>query len=587
MPWPSLVYLSLTVVAFVTTVILVAYAWRHRDIPSAETFAGMMLVVAVMLGSMALGNLSAQKTAPFWFRMRFSTMALLPMFFISFALQYGGLGRLLTRGRAAVLFLLPTVTLVLTWVPQLRPLFIGEFRYSSANGLLWVAGWDQGPWYWVHTVYSYTLLLLALVLVVIMAIRTFYRYRTRAVALFAAAAVPIANNILTTFHLWDFAPNLTPLSYTVTGVIFAWAIFRHQLLEVVPIARNTLVDMMGDAMLVVDAQGCVADLNPAMLRLLAAAHGPHGVDRVVGLPAGQLLAPWPTLLQSLQDNREARREVDLVQEGKRRYLDVLISPLVHARGRLAGHLVVWHDVTERKESEEALRLYTAELEASNAELDAFAHTVAHDLKNPLASLVGFGMLMEQRFSRMDAEQVQTSLAMMVQSGHKMTQIIDELLLLATVRKMEQVETGPLDMSAIVSEALKRLTEQVAVRNAEIITAERWPQAVGYAPWIEEVWANYISNALKYGGTPPRVELGADVEEEAFVRFWVRDNGPGLLPEQQGQIFTEFTRLHQTRAQGHGLGLSIVQRIVERLGGRVGVESQEGHGSTFYFTLPGR
>jgi signal transduction histidine kinase len=130
-------------------------------------------------------------------------------------------------------------------------------------------------------------------------------------------------------------------------------------------------------------------------------------------------------------------------------------------------------------------------------------------------------------------------------------------------------------------------------RAEIVLpdASAWPEALGYAPWVEEIWVNYLSNALKYGGTPAaslRVELGATAQDDGMVRFWVRDNGPGLSPEEQAQLFTPFTRLDRVRAKGHGLGLSIVRRIVERLGGQAGVESQgvSGRGSVFYFTLPG-
>ena len=113
----------------------------------------------------------------------------------------------------------------------------------------------------------------------------------------------------------------------------------------------------------------------------------------------------------------------------------------------------------------------------------------------------------------------------------------------------------------------------------------WPSALGYAPWIEEVWINYISNAIKYGGQPPRVELGAEKQADNTVRFWVRDNGPGLSPEDQARLFTPFEQL-QVRAKGHGLGLSIVQRILEKMDGQVGVESEEGKGSLFYFVLAG-
>jgi signal transduction histidine kinase len=103
--------------------------------------------------------------------------------------------------------------------------------------------------------------------------------------------------------------------------------------------------------------------------------------------------------------------------------------------------------------------------------------------------------------------------------------------------------------------------------------------------VEEVWVNYISNGLKYGGQPPHLELGATATPNGTICFWVRDNGPGLSPAAQAKLFTRFTRLDQTRAKGHGLGLSIVQHIVEKLGGEVGIESAVGQDCKFYFTLP--
>jgi two-component system sensor histidine kinase/response regulator len=157
-------------------------------------------------------------------------------------------------------------------------------------------------------------------------------------------------------------------------------------------------------------------------------------------------------------------------------------------------------------------------------------------------------------------------------------------LLAGVRKKGEVEMRPLDMARIVAEARTRLAYLVEESQAEIILPENWPEALGYAPWVEEVWINYISNAIKYGGHPPRVELGATAEADGFVRFWVCDNGLGLTAYEQARLFIPFTRLDQVHAEGHGLGLSIVRRILERLGGGVGVESQVGRGSVFSFTL---
>ncbi len=243
------------------------------------------------------------------------------------------------------------------------------------------------------------------------------------------------------------------------------------------------------------------------------------------------------------------------------------------------------EIAERKQAEASLRQRTLELEERNAELDAFAHTVAHDLKNPLTSLIGFSDLLEGRFHRMSEELVRSNLEFIKQSGRKMESIIDELLLLSSVRAMEEIETEPLDIAYLVAEVQERLAHLIDEHQPEIILPDQWPVAQGYAARIEEVWANYLSNAIKYGGRPLCIELGATSQQDGFVRFWVRDNGPGLSPEQQARLFSPFERLGEVRTQGHGLGLSIVLRIVEKLGGQVGVESEVGQGSEFFFTLP--
>jgi len=244
------------------------------------------------------------------------------------------------------------------------------------------------------------------------------------------------------------------------------------------------------------------------------------------------------------------------------------------------------EIAERKLAEDALRQQATELEARNAELDAFAHTVAHDLKTPLSTLVGFSDLLQKRYLQLPPEKFLEMLDIITQSSRRMGNIIDELLLLASVRKMEDVPVSVLDMADIVREAQDRLVSLITEYNAEIITPDTWPEAYGYGPWVLEVWVNYISNAIKYGGTPPRLELGAAIMSPGQVRFWVLDNGKGLTEEEQSRLFVAFNRLQQVSVGGHGLGLSIVQRIVTKLNGEVGVHSKPGRSSRFYFTLPG-
>jgi signal transduction histidine kinase/DNA-binding response OmpR family regulator len=234
---------------------------------------------------------------------------------------------------------------------------------------------------------------------------------------------------------------------------------------------------------------------------------------------------------------------------------------------------------------ETMRQQTAELQARNEDLNAFAHTVAHDLKTPLGVIIGYADVVAGDFTELSTEdEIQYYLQAIAKNGRKMSNIIGELLLLAEIRRTE-VQHERIDMAVVVSEALQRLAFLIEEKQAEIVLPDAWPEAVGYSPWIEEVWVNYLSNGVKYGGQPLRLELGAVVQGDGFVRFWVSDSGPGISPEDQTRLFTPFTQLEQVRATGHGLGLSIVRRIVEKLGGEAGVESEVGKGSTFSFTLP--
>jgi PAS domain S-box-containing protein len=372
---------------------------------------------------------------------------------------------------------------------------------------------------------------------------------------------------------------------------------REQAAEAIRESERRLADIINflpDATLVIDRQGQVIAWNRA-------------IEEMTGIQADQMLGkgdceyaiPFygerrPILVDLvLLPEEEFIARYDHLQrqgavltgetyvphlEGGARYLYATASALDDSKGNVVGAIELIRDITDRKRVEE-------ERERLIEELDAYAHTVAHDLKNPLAIIVGYINVIKDCHSRLSDEDLREHLAAVTRASHKMVNIIDELLLLASVRQVDEVQAGPLDMAAIVGEAQKRLTTSIAESRAEIVAPDGWPVAVGHGPWVEEIWTNYLSNAIKYGGRPPRLVLGAGAQENGEVRFWVRDNGPGLEPEDQARLFVPFTRLNQARVEGQGLGLSIVRRIADKLGGRVGVESAPGQGSTFWFTLP--
>jgi PAS domain S-box-containing protein len=374
------------------------------------------------------------------------------------------------------------------------------------------------------------------------------------------------------------------------------ALYKHQMERKLKESEqwlSTTLTSIGDAVIATDIQGRIKFMNPIAETLTGWSQAEvlgHCCSEVFNIIHGKTgepqLCPVKQVIQEktivyLQDNT-----LLVSKNGAKIPIDDSAAPIKDGAGHLTGVVLVFRDVTGPKQAEEKLRQYTLELQLRNEDLNAFAHTVAHDLQSPLNPLIGFAELLIEDENMLPEERRQF-LQIIVQSGRKMSNIIDELMLLAQVRQSE-VKVKPLKMDKIISDVRQRLNYMIEEHQALIIDPGEWPDALGYGPWVEEIWVNYLSNGIKYGGQPPQLHLGAAVGANGMVYFWVKDNGPGLSAEEQVRLFTPFTQINHVRANGHGLGLSIVRQITEKLGGQVKVESEglPGQGSTFSFTLPG-
>ncbi len=373
----------------------------------------------------------------------------------------------------------------------------------------------------------------------------------------------------------------------------AAGIQRQRVAAVVQVSEaryRRLFETAQDGILMLNANtGRITDVNPCLMKLLGYSRGEFLGKRLWEIGLFKDSAATRAAFSEIESNGYFRYEDLPLEASDGRRLSVEFISNVYWVDQQRVIQCNLRDITARKLAEAALSQSMAELQKRNEELDAFAHTVAHDLKNPAFVISGNAQLLNRNYATLSDSERQQQVKMIGQAGHKISTIIDELLLLAKLPRSE-VETAPLDMVRIVAESICRLADNIKAARAEIVWPDvsAWPVALGHGPWVEEVWTNYLSNALKYGATPPaapRIELGAALEPDGMVHCWVRDHGRGLTPEEQANLFTPFTRLDQARLTGHGLGLSIVRRIVEKLGGQVGLESQVGQGSTFSFALP--
>lgn len=695
------------------TVILAAYGWRRRRMPGARPFVFITAAVSAWSLGYALELGSASLAAKlFWSNFNFLAVPIVPAAWLVFVLEYTGRGKRLTRRDLALLAVEPLAVSLLAWTNEAHHLFrLNPSLVLLGDGQCLALNPDYGIGFWLHGVYSYALLLYGTLLLA----QDFFRqpgfHRKQTGPMLIGALIPWVANALYLSGLTPFPQlDLTPFAFGLSSVAVAWGLFYYRLLDVVPVARDVLIEEMDDGIIVLDVQDRILDLNPAARQLLDLSD-----MEALGQPIAQAISQWPHPDEEPAEHTRIHAEITLHTHDTAHVFDLRISHLCDRQGRMTGKIAVLRDITERKQATAALRqseqrfralaqnfrdgllifdrdinqviyanpsaatildLPLTDILAPDAgalfgrmvfkedlprvqevsrcaaearregqtqpinvefrirqangalrwihqcsypvmdqgkpfnqihmilsditqrkesekereklieELDAFAATVAHDLKSPLTFVIGMAEMLADEFDNIPSAEALEYLRDIIQHGHRMNRIVDGLLALARIHKAK-VGLHPLDMNLLATEARLQLAPLIEASQTEIILPDTWPVAVGYGPWIEEVWVNYLSNAIKYGGRPARVELGADPPEGEMVRFWVRDNGPGLTPTQQECLFTPSTRIDHTGSPGHGLGLSIVRRIVERLGGQVAVESEgrPGQGSLFSFTLP--
>ena len=226
-----------------------------------------------------------------------------------------------------------------------------------------------------------------------------------------------------------------------------------------------------------------------------------------------------------------------------------------------------------------------ELSLRVEELDAYAHTIAHDLKSPLSNILLTGEIIKMKYGEQLQGDGLTRVSSIVSSSKQMNNMIDQLLWLAKLRNPEEAITT-VQIKPVVDAAFARFTHLIDERKIQVSIADDLPSVLGHPQWIEEVIANLISNAIKYMGDDnpdPRIDIRGFMEGDK-IRLEVKDTGVGIKVEDQKRLFEMFTRLHSVNAEGLGLGLSIIQRIINKLDGEIGVESTVGEGSTFWFKL---
>jgi PAS domain S-box-containing protein len=582
-------------------IVLAIHAWRRRPAPGAAIFTIMMLAVADWsLGyALELGG-AALPLIIFWAKIEYVGIAVGPLTAMLLALAYTGRTRWLTRRRVAALAVVPAITIALVWTNELHGLIWSELRVANPDSAPRMDP-SYGPWFFVHTAYSYLSLLIGMALVVQAFMRSTWPYRGQAGVLVVSWAVPLIGNALYLSKISPF-PNLdlTPFAFTLAGVLWAWGLFHYHLLDIVPVAREAIIESMSDAVIVLDARGRIVDVNPAAQRILR-----RKAIEVIGQPARQILAARSDLVERYRDAAEAQDEIVLGDEVRRLY-DLRISPLYDKQHHMTGRLIVLRDITERKQVEEELYRAKEAAEAASRAKTTFLTNMSHELRTPLTSILGYSELLKMRTADRGLPDFASDLDRIRSAGNHLLALISDIL------DLSKIEAGKLelyletfDVPALVHYAASTVRPQVD-RNAntlEVYCPDDLGRMRADMTRVQQILFNLLSNAAKFtdrGRITMRVSRESTEDNQAGLTqnsalktqnwfiFEVSDTGIGMTDEQMSGLFTEFMQADASTTRkygGTGLGLALSARFCRMMGGDLSVESQIGKGSVFTVRLP--
>ncbi len=560
----------------------IALLWRFRKSPEVRYLIYLQFFVALWAIAYSFEFATPSlNTKIFWSQLSYFGIAFLPVCYFLFATAFSHKKNLISTKKVAFLLIVPIVTIALVFTNEKHHLI---WTSVTLNTVYNTVHYDYGIGFWFFYAYSETLLFLGLYNLSNSIFKFKAYYKKQSGILIIATFIPIIANLM---HVTNINPypgfNWTPVSFVLTGLIIVLGIFRFNMFNIVPFARTKLFEILNDGVIVTNAEGFIEDCNSVVYSIFNWQN-----KSIIHESFEEIFKSFNKITEGLSEKLTSI-QFEIKHENNKNYYQINISPIYNDK-KLSGHILLFHNITSIIKTDEELKNTNRKLlfeidkrEKLIEDLDAFAHTVAHDLRSSLSSIFSASEIMEEIIKVNDKNLLCELSNLINHSANKSIQITHELLLLATTDKTE-VKLKPLDMTNVFGEAKYQLADLIKNSTTEITEPTVWPEAIGYAPWIEEVWSNYLSNAIKYGGTPPKIEVGAEILLNGNIMFYIKDNGKGLTSDEQKKLFNNFVRLNPNKADGYGLGLSIVKKIIEKLNGSVGVESYE-NGSKFYFILP--
>jgi len=521
MEWQVTPYTIPLAGAAIISVTLSIVAFRSRDQRTALPLTGVLLGAAIWCAAAGLRvSSTAEEAKILWRNVRFlGTTLLVPSIFL-FAAEFTNREQWLTRPRLGLLGGMALLINLVVWTDPFHQLLRSGTSMTTDLGYV-AMEITPGPLFWAEAVYHYVLL----VVTTYWLANEFRRarrsntgvYQSQAGLVLAATLVPWGANIVYLAGLTEL--DITPFGFVATGLLFAAGLFRYRLLDLVPIARGTVVQNMDSGVLVVDNEDQIVDLNPQAERIIGASE-----MQLVGRTVTTVFAEFPEIIRKFADARDTHDQVGIVRDGRKEHYDVEVSPLSDSLDREVGRVITFTDITDRVEREETLQARTEELERQNERLDEFASVVSHDLRNPLnvatsrlelARETGDGAHLEAALSALD----------------RIDTLIDDVLTHA--RQCQSTgETATVPLSDLLENC--RATAELGDATFAL---EGGLQCEADPEGVQQLLENLLRNAIDHGGDAVAIRVGATKSGDVF---FVADEGSGIPPTSASRSSTRAT-----------------------------------------------